>query len=659
MAEKLTMAGLEVEETEVSEVGAVLNIKVTPNRGDCLSVIGVARELCAAHRVSMTVPVAKRSIADLPEQAGLVEVQAPDLCPRYFALVLDNVRVGPSAPRIQARLEAAGMRSINNVVDITNYVMLESGQPLHAFDLSTLKGERIVVRRAISDEQLTTLDGVVRSLGPSNLVIADTESPVALAGIMGGAPTEISERTTRILLESAHFDPKSVRATSKSLDLRTEASYRFERTVDPEAVVSAALRAGALIEECGAGRVVARCADNWQPDSHFRTLEVRPERAGLLLGFEVSEQEVSETLGNLGLVLEGRNRFTIPSWRPDLVREIDLVEEVGRILGYDRIPERLPTSECVAGVEDAASILADQLRGLLVGAGLTEVVTHTLVAEHVLDAFGTDDSARVAVRSALSADLSGLRRSLWPGLLGTAERNARRGRGDLALFEVGTTYRMTGDVPVGRLELGLLMAGKTGPRGWQPDARGQDADFHTVRGLLELVLGRFASGSAKFEKSSDSRLHPGRQAKVELDGTSIALVGEIHPKLAAESHLKNRVLLAELALDPMKPSSGARLEYVAPPRFQSIIRDIAPRVATTCAYSTIQDAVGHVRPEILESYALTDIFTGPPLEPGMKSLTLQFTFRSTERTLTEADTNEALVVLRRALELACGATFAA
>lgn len=384
---RIAMTGLEVEGTKDSDIGLVIDLKVTPNRGDCLSVLGLARELSASYGVPLgSVKRNESAEVEVPPETG-VKINAPDLCPRYTTRLIRNVKIVPSPPWMQSRLIAAGMRPVNGIVDVTNYVMLEVGQPLHAFDFDTLAGGRIVVRRANAGETLRTLDGEERALTPEMLVIADAEKPIALAGIMGGAETEISDRTQTLLLESAHFHPRSVRRTARQLGMRTEASYRFERTVDPALAVLASDRACTLIEELGMGDAASGVVDVYPVPPLPRAIALRPERVQALLGFPVSEETLIASLTRLGFGVvrkltanaEGEPNaeqvrarpggptssfahavgtgsdlaFTVPSWRPDVVREIDLVEEVGRVVGYEQIPERLPTGITLQGGDSA------------------------------------------------------------------------------------------------------------------------------------------------------------------------------------------------------------------------------------------------------------------------------------------------------------------
>jgi phenylalanyl-tRNA synthetase beta chain len=696
IAQKLTMAGLEVEETAESALGPVLDIKVTPNRGDCLSVVGVARELAAAYNVPLrehgNTETRGRGDAETHDLTS-VTIEDPDLCPRYAARIVRGIQAGQSPAWMQARLEAAGMRPINNIVDVTNYVMLEMGQPLHAFDYDTLLERRIVVRRARPGEKITTLDGVERALTPEMLVICDAQRPVAVAGVMGGAETEMSDATTTMLLESAHFHPTSIRRTARALDLRTEASYRFERTVDPEGVVAAADRACRLIAELGIGEVVPGVVDAYVKPVMMRVIPIRPERVSALLGFQVSAETITDVLSRLGFIRvpvgdaarppdAARSRiistddpwvkarmmavmlgedaglaFIIPSWRPDVVREIDLVEEVGRVLGYEHIPEHLPVGCTTQGGASEEGRFAERVRDILVGAGLQEIYSHTLIAPGRFED-PRDADRRIAIRSALSAELSGLRRSLLPGLVDALERNARRGQTPLALFEVGRVFRLGGEGYEETEAVGGVMVGPLVPASWQQDSRFGASDFYTGRGLVERLADGLGIGGPAFARSDDPRLHPGRAASVLLDGKEIGWVGELHPDLAADLTVRSRVIAFELSVEALQAAAEAGRRYAPLSPFPAVARDLAPRVPLNVPYGEVESAVQSAGSGLLERFDLTDVFTGPPLPEGVKSLTLSFTFRAPDRTLIDAEVNDALAQLRAALEERCGATFA-
>jgi phenylalanyl-tRNA synthetase beta chain len=658
IADALTMAGLEVEEKGESAIGPVLDIKVTPNRGDCLSVIGVARELGAAFKVR-TAPFPKAVSTDEGEASHYtsVAIDAPDLCARYAARVIRVTKVGESPAWMQERLLAANMRPINSVVDVTNYVMLEMGQPLHAFDYDLLLENRIVVRRAALGERLTTLDGVERTLTPDMLVICDAARPVAIAGVMGGLETEIHDGTATILLESAHFAPTSIRRTVRLLGMRTEASYRFERYVDPELVVAAADRACQLMQELGIGTAIPGVIDVYPRRVETKTLVVRPERVGMLMGYAVTEEEVRHSLEWLGIYPAGSpNAYVTPTWRPDLMREVDLVEEVGRVLGYERIPEQLPIGVTTVGKDTSWNHFAEQVRDIFVGAGLQEVVTHSLIRPSVYEEAESQDS-RISIRSALSAELSGLRRSLLPGLVEALEHNARRGLSPLAFFEIGRVFHLTQNGYEEKTAIGGALAGPLTQGIWQKASGQPVADYFMIRGLIDRLFHTLHLDGVRFQRREDSRLHPGRAADILLEGRAVGFLGELHPTLSKELTVRDRVYLFELMFEPLQEASRCIQRFKPWSDTPTVVRDLAPRVDISLPYERVQQAVDGAGIPFLQRMDLIDIYTGAGIPEGKRSLTLSFTFQKPDRTLTDEEVNDALASLRHVLERECGALF--
>lgn len=716
IAERLTMGGLEVEGIEppkevyqqavkkqveadiaqaAADLGDVLDVYITPNRGDCLSMVGVAREVAALYSLPLKIPLARtvgagegvRAENEAAQQTS-VTIEDTDLCPRYAARIVRGVKVGPSPEWMQARLAAAGMRPINNIVDVTNYVLLELGQPLHAFDLDMLAEGRIVVRQARDGETLKTLDGEERSLTSPMLVIADAEKAVAIAGVMGGAETEVSEKTTNVLFESAHFHPLSVRRTSRGLNLRTEASYRFERVVDPNGVVRAVNRACQLLAEMGQPEAVPGVVDIYPKPIEPRVVNLRVGRAAALLGIEdITAEVATDCLTRLELSVQTVSpvsahaesgalvadsspetlAVTIPTFRPDLTIEEDLVEEVGRIYGYENIPETLPRGETTRGGESEEGQFLARIRQLLVGCGLQEVITHSLSAPSFFDA--PDDAARrVAVRNVLSAEVSGLRRSLLPTLLDVAKHNATRGQSSLALFEIGRVWQNeeteSGLVPKEYLAVAGLLVGNLTPSGWQKDVKPIPADFSTARGVVEQLCAGLDISEVTFTPLAEQaaalpQFHPGRTATLCLsDDQPEGVLGELHPRQAPVIGLRDRIILFEISLEALHKAAPSDVKTYRPvSRFPAVSRDLAPRVAEALSYSAVETAIQAASSDILEEVRLTDVFRGGPLPEGIKSLTLAFTFRSADRTLSEGEVNAALDRLRTALETECGATF--
>ncbi len=673
---RLTMGGLEVEGIEESAIGPVLDVYITPNRGDCLSMVGVAREVAALYGLPLKMP------SSAPSQEGgavaeqtSVTLLAPDLCPRYTARIIRGVKVGPSPQWMQNRLEAAGQRPINNVVDVTNYVMLELGQPLHAFDLGNLAEGRIVVRRAEAGEKFTTLDEIERELTGEMLVIADGAKAVAIAGVMGGMNSEVSDTTTDVLLESAHFHPLAVRRTARLLGLRTEASYRFERVVDPDGVRRAADRACELLQQMGQPAPVEGIIDAYPTTISPREVALRVTRAVELLGMDLTSHICADCLRSLCFEVRTEShdatdvlRVQVPTFRPDITLEEDLIEEVGRIYGYENIPETLPGGATTQGGDSAEGLFIARLKRTLTACGMQEVVSHSLVAPSFFDS-PADAARQVAVRNALSAEVGGLRRSLLPTLLDVAHLNARHGQHHLALFEVGRVWQNEptddGPMPVEYIAVAGLLAGPIVEAGWQKDAPPVPADFALMRGVVERLFAELGIADATFRALQDRadqlpQFHPGRTATISLrGGHPTGIVGEVHPNVAAKLDLRERVYVFEIGLNALLEATGTGSHGFRPlTRFPSVARDLAPRLSEEVSYAAVASAVRTANVPLLEDFRLADVFRGGPLPEGTKSLTLSLTFRAADRTLSEAEITEALTRIRTELTERCQAAFA-
>ena len=652
LAAALTMAGLEVEETTASEDGPVYHTKVTPNRGDWVSVLGTAREASAA----LDIPLSRQP-APLPDESADVtrwvgvRVEDPALCPRYTGKLVRNVVFRSSPSWMQARLVAAGMRPLNVVVDVTNYVMLEMGQPLHAFDYAALPEGQIVVRLAKDGETMTTLDGVERELSPEMLVIADRDKPVAVAGVMGGGETEVSETTKHIFLESAHFDPGTVRRTSKALGLTTEASYRYERFVDPALAPMALERACDLLAELADGEVVLGRIDLYPNPVQERVIALRPARTNAILGTQLDEATIAGSLRRLGLAVDVSTEpltVTVPTFRPDLVKEIDLIEEVGRMVGYATLPETLPPARGTGGGDAPQGRLAAHLRELMIGLGLSEAMTHTLAPPSPFDDENTA-SGRVQIRQALSAELSGLRQSLIPNLLDALARNLRQRQADVRLFEVGKVFAL-GDKPGDYQE----------PRRVAAVLTGGAADFFVVKGIVEALADALHLPPLLFTAAERSRMHPGRCALVTLSGQTLGFVAEADPD-AIKDYLDvpttvGRVAVLELDADVLLAYADPALRCTPLPRFPATSRDLAVVVDLKTPYGLIEAAAREaVDPMLTEAIALQSIYSGERIEDGKKSVALRFTFRAADRTLTDAEVDAEVAAAARLLGERMGA----
>jgi len=632
---------------------AVIDIEVAPNRPDLLSVVGVAREVAAATGEDLLLPTADvREGEEKAADAATVEVVDRERCPRYLARVVRGVRMGPSPMAAQVRLTAAGMRPLANVVDATNYVMLETGQPMHPFDLALLAGPGIVVRRADDGERLVTLDGVERALDADDLLIADRQKAVAVAGVMGGASSEVSGSTADVLLESATFEAKGVLRTARRMGLRTEASIRFERGTDPEAVALAAGRAAALIAAWSGGTVLAGEIDVGEAPRR-RTVSVRPRRASVLLGYELTDTMVSDALARLRLpatVGDDEVSVEVPGFRVDLLREADLVEEVGRVIGYDRVPAR------VHGAPQAGGLRRDQrvrrrIRELLAAAGLYEISSSSFVSGADLELF--EDARRHGVRIAnpISERDDVLRTSLLPGLLEAARRNVAQRTGPVRLFEIGSTFLAGEPDPEETQRVAALMTGPASDR-WPSEDRG--LDFLDAKGALERLLAGLGIERWSLSELTFAPFHPGRSTEVILpERPPAGELAELHPSVAERLDLPGRVAVFELSVEDLVASASEKVAFRPVSRFPPIRRDLAFTVDRDVPAEAVRAALVDAGGELVDRAVLFDVYEGDPLPEDRKSLAFSVEFRAPDRTLTdeEADGLVAVIVERLAGDL--------
>lgn len=661
----LTDRGLTVDSLEPRRDDHALDIDVPANRPDCLGHLGIARELAAAFGV----PLAPSDAAPHPTGAPTdetVQVRIADaaLCPRYTAGVIRGVRVGPSPDWVVRRLETCGLRSVSNVVDASNLVMLELGQPIHFFDLdrfgAAAEGRTLVeVRTAERGETLRTLDGVERRLDSDMLLITDAGRAVALAGVIGGADTEIGPATANVLVEAAHFDPRSVRRTARRLGVQTDASYRFERRVDPAAPLAAQALAARLLHELAGGVVAPGIVDAHPAPAPPRQLTLHPGELHRLLGFDPDPRETHEALAALQLSPEradgGNVRVTVPTWRGDLEREADLVEEVARHVGYDRIPtatEIAPATE--AGDADRATI-EDRCRDILAHLGFHEAVGYAMIGAGEDDRFVPADSPPpLSLVNPIAEPLALLRRSVLPGLLRAVDLNLRRGSRDVRLFEVGRVFngRTANEAPDEPLRLGLAWCGSGEPRHWSRAAR--DVDLYDVIGVAEHVLGGLRPGHV-WERRADAleAFHPAHSVRwVSPAGTKLGWGGALHPSMQRE--LDQELFLLEIALDELDglPRSVARQREV--PRVPAATRDLSLLLTGDITYGEIVDALSAVAPPAPVRFEALDRYEGPPLAAGETSLTIRVILEPLARTLTDEETERYRLALVAKLEDALG-----
>jgi phenylalanyl-tRNA synthetase beta chain len=625
----------------------VLDIEIEPNRPDLMSVIGVAREAAAVTGVPLRLPTPVLNEADeRADSVTSVEIRDVGRCPRYLARVVKGVTIGSSPLKVQARLTASGMRPLSNVVDATNYVLLEVGHPLHPFDLHKLNGEAIVVRLAGEGEHITTLDGVDHELTGEDLLISDLNKGVAVAGVMGSAPAEVSEATQDVLLESAYFERTGILRTARRLGFSTEASMRFERGADPEAVPRAADRAAELMVLWSGGRVLRGYAEAGAP-SDRRVLSMRPERASHVLGFEVTPSDALRGFASIGIDAvesDGQLAVTVPGHRVDLEREIDLVEEVARLEGYDKAGSSLPGVRQTGGVA-ATYALSRRVRELLVRAGMQEVRSLSFASQADLDLTGDDDAIRVA--NPLVAEESFLRTRLTPGLLRALGRNLSRQVASAALFEVATVFRRADPVEE-RQKVAFAMTGPA-DTGWTSDGRA--FDFYDAKGVLESLLEGLGVEDWALGEPLLGLFHPVRSARVMVGGQPAGVLGELRPRVARDLDLDaHPVAFAELEMNLISVASG--VTFLDIPRFPPARRDLAFVMDADVPAREVLAALKQAGGALVGEANVFDVFTGEPIPAGKKSIAFSVDFRVADRTLTDEETDE--VVKAIAARLASG-----
>jgi phenylalanyl-tRNA synthetase beta chain len=662
LARQLTMAGIAVENIErFSETEVVLELELTPNRSDCLGLMNVAREVAAVTGSRLHLPEIKfPEIAEPIDALATVEIQAPHLCGRYLARIIRNVQIGPSPAWMQERLQAAGIRPINNLVDVTNYVMFETGQPLHAFDYDTVAGHQVIVRQARPGEKLVTLDNLERELEPEMLVIADVDKAMALAGVMGGLLTEVTEKTRTILLESAHFDRVSIRQTSRKLGLRSESSLRFEKGTDVEGARLAADRAVQLVAEMGAGNPVAEVIDCYLNPRQPLSLSLRVSRTNAMLGTNLRLEEIKEILSRLQLspVAEDEERITvqIPSFRGDLEREIDLIEEVARLYGYYMIPATLPSGRTTQGIKTERQKAEDKTRQILTACGLNEVITLSMVSPRVYDriALPPEDSLRqtLVLANPLNEDQSVLRTTLLPNLLEVAARNYSRRVTDLAIFEQGRVFYPRAEasaevLPEEQLQVAGLTMGDYLP-GWSSTP--QTMDFYYLKGVVEELLSSLGVKTFRFAAASlGPTFHPGRSAEVFGASVKLGLLAEIHPDVLEEYGIPKRVWVFQLNLEQVYAEMDAVKRYAGLTRYPSVQRDLALVIPDDLPAAGIEEKIRETGYPLLSQVSLFDVYRGKPIAEGRRSLAYSLVYQAPDRTLTDDEVNKKQEQVRAAL----------
>jgi phenylalanyl-tRNA synthetase beta chain len=670
LAERLTMAGLEVEsfaserEPETNAEDWLFEIAVTPNRGDCLGLAGIAREVAALTGGRLkTIPVRADKKDSAINRRISITIRNPRLCVRYSARIVDDVRVAPAPAWLRYRLESCGIRSVNTVVDITNYVMLETGQPLHAFDLDRLTAKKIVVRAAGDIRKFTTLDGVERELTAEDLLICDDDTPVALAGVMGGMDSEVTDSTRSLLLESANFAPISIRRTAKRLGLHSEASHRFERGVDPEGTVAALDRAVYLLEEHAGVKAMAGVVDRFPGRVKASTILLREERVKNLLGLQMNPKRVEKLLRSLGMETksQGKNRslkVVPPTNRPDITREEDLIEEIARLHGYDRIPTTLPLLRSSGGRNDLRLGWERKLRCLLAGEGLTEVINLPFTTEAYNRSFtGLWGNAPVpvAVLNPLTKENTEMRHSLMPGLIENLRLNLAYKAQSFWAYHLGKVFRLSEDSESVERQCvaGLLY----GPRPRHGLRRSEESPlgFLECKGLIEAILELFRVRElVSWSATAPAVLHPGRSAILSCGETELGYLGQLHPDVCGQLAVPP-VFLFELDFEKLLEYAPRRITTSALPRFPAVERDVAIVVDRDFASQQIVSWIQNLGEALIEHVEVFDQYVGAPIPEAKKSLAYKISYRAEGRTLTDNEIN----ALHQSLVDRLGKTFGA
>jgi phenylalanyl-tRNA synthetase beta chain len=655
IAGMMSVRGFAVESLESrGRDDAVIDFEVTANRPDCLSVMGIAREVATAFTLAPPREPGQAALNRVERSDIEVLIDNPDLCPRFGAAVAD-VTMGASPNWMQSRLHAAGVRPISNIVDITNYVMLELGQPMHAYDLARIGGSRIRARTARAGETLRTLDGQMRNLTPEMLIIADAERPIGIGGVMGGADSEVAHETKTIVLEAAYFNQRSVRRTSRQLGLKTEASIRFERGGDPSLQSAAIERACALLEMTGAGKARGTLVDRYPVGVEPAMRRLRRRKIAGLLGAEIPDADIRRILESLGFTLRDAQDgwdVTVPTRRVDVLREADLIEEVARHYGFDRLPSTFPELTAPAAPSDPRVQSARHLRTILTGSGFSEAVTFGFISARAASAFAAADDI-VAVANPLSESFGVLRPSALPGLLDGLARNRNRQQRDVRLFEIGNRFsKAAGE----RRVVACAWTGAATGEHWSGGTR--EVDFYDIKGVTERICHALRIDGTRAEPHRASWLVPGRAAAIVADGRRLALVGQLAPAVATEHDLPaaDPVYVAELDLDAAEAVGNGRDVRVEPlPRFPSVTRDVSLLVDETITADTIRGTIRRAAPATLTRVREFDRYQGKGVPEGKVSLALRLTFRSQQGTLTDAEVQAAMDAIVGALKTTHGA----
>lgn len=617
----------------------VLEIEITPNRPDCLSILGMAREIAATFDKKLTLPEIKinNEVDKIEDYLTSIKIESAN-CNRYYTRVIKDVEVKNSPIWLQARLMEAGIRPINNIVDISNYVMLEYGQPLHAFDLDKIENKEIIVRQAKLDEKITTLDDKERELDENDLIIADSNNPIAIAGVMGGLDTEVTENTKVVLLESANFNGKSIRLTSNKFALRSEASSRYEKDVDAKICKDAADRFCQLVEEVGAGTVIAGSKDIYENPAEETVIELRSEIVNRKLGVNLSKEEIIKYLVGLGLKVEEDKELlvTVPTIRQDLKIEVDLIEEIGRLYGFHNIKPQPLVGELTRGEKPKFRVIEDMSKEILVGLGLDEILTYSFISPKSYDLINAPEDSELrnyaTLLNPLGQDYSVMRTTLISNVLEAISRNYNRKVEDVFFYEFGNIFKPT-ELPVinpPKEKRTLILGGY-----------GNNLDFYKLKEVITILLNRIGIKNIEIEReTNNTTFHPGRTAKLSIDGEYIGVLGEIHPDVASNYNLKTRVYVAEIDYDIIIDNISLVRTYKELPKYPAMSRDLALVVDEEIMVGEIEAVIRKHGKKLLEDIKLFDVYTGDQIPDGKKSVAYSIRYRASDRTLTDEEVNK-------------------
>jgi phenylalanyl-tRNA synthetase beta chain len=629
----------------------VFEIDLTPNRPDCLSIIGIAREIAAFQQTTIKYP--ETSLSDAGDKIfdlTSITIKAPDLCPRYSARLVFDVKIAPSPFWLQDRLMSVGLRPINNIVDITNFVLMETGQPLHAFDFDRLSDHRIVVRQAKKGETFITLDKKEHLLTPDMLMICDGEKPVALAGIMGGHNSEVTESTSRVFIESAYFTPVGIRKTSKKLGISSESSHRFERGVDPEGIITALNRAAQLMSELGGGGLIEGVIDKYSKINNAEPITLNVGHTNRLLGTSFDQDEIKNLLESIEFNVEktGSDELAVvsPSFRVDIARPVDLMEEVARLSGYNNIPTTYPLIPAEARQPEKQLGLRNSLKKVMTGFGFTEIINYSFINRLYCDSLRLESADQrrnmVDILNPLTEDQAVMRTSLIPGLLETIHRNIARQIKTLKLFEVGKIYigRGKDNLPEEIEMLSGIWTGFCTNASWYSKEIG--CDFFDIKGVVEGLLNRIKIDRIKFTCMPDNSCiytRPGHTAQILQEKKLIGLTGEIHPQVLSNFDLKQAAFIFELDLKAISDLIPETIRSKPIPKFPSISRDITIIIDKDLESSKLPETIRKSGEELIENLYLFDVFEGDTIPQNKKSISLRITYRSKHKTLEDDEVN--------------------